>query len=123
MRRRGKREGRIKGKGNRKPVNVVLFLCSDQLSRERSFLRGSCTEPQIIILFQLSKTQYILKRTQRRCVTEAYRIGRVRQAVEFLLHVLQDFCGRALLRFAVVDLVQDCVEHLSKTNKNTQDQP
>lgn len=50
-----------------------------------------------------------------------YRVGRVRQAVEFLLHVLQDFCGGAVLWFAVVDLVQDCIENLhSKKKKQEQ---
>ncbi len=46
-----------------------------------------------------------------------YRIGRIRQAVEFLLHLLQDVCGGAVLRFAVVDLVQDSIENLPRKNK------
>ena len=49
--------------------------------------------------------------------TGMYRIGRIRQAVEFLLHLLQDFCGGAVLRFAMVDLVQDCIEYLCKRKK------
>lgn len=48
---------------------------------------------------------------------EMYRVGRIRQAVEFLLHVLQDFCGRAVLWFAVVDLIQDCIENLHSKKK------
>lgn len=47
-----------------------------------------------------------------------YRIGRIRQAVEFLLHLLQDFCGGAVLRFAMVDLVQDSIENLPGKIKN-----
>lgn len=46
-----------------------------------------------------------------------YRIGRIRQAVELLLHLLQDVCGGAVLRFAVVDLVQDSIENLPRENK------
>ncbi len=49
-----------------------------------------------------------------------YRVGRVRQAVEFLLHLFQDVCGGAALRFAVVDLVQDGVQNLSGDTKYTQ---
>lgn len=48
-----------------------------------------------------------------------YRIGRIRQAVEFLLHLLQDVCGGAVLRFAMVDLVQDSIEDLPRKNKKT----
>lgn len=50
-----------------------------------------------------------------------YRIGRVRQAVEFLLHLLQDVCGRAVLGLTVVNLIQDGVENLPRKNtiKNT----
>lgn len=51
-------------------------------------------------------------------VKDMYRAGRVRQAVEFLLHLLQDVCGGAVLRFAVVDLIQDSIEYLGKENKN-----
>lgn len=46
-----------------------------------------------------------------------YRIGCIRQAVEFLLHLLQDFCGVVVLRFAVVDLVQDSIENLPRKNR------
>lgn len=45
------------------------------------------------------------------------RVGRVRQAVERLLHLLQDVCGGAVLGGAVVDLVQDGVENLRKTQE------
>lgn len=48
-----------------------------------------------------------------------YRVGHVRQAVEFQLHLLQDVCGGAVLRFAVVDLIQDSIEYLGKKHKNT----
>lgn len=48
-----------------------------------------------------------------------YRIGRVRKAVEFILHLLQDFCGGAVLRLAVVDLVQDGIENLPRKKKTT----
>ena len=48
-----------------------------------------------------------------------YRIGRIRQAVEFLLHFLKDLCGGAVLRFAVVDLVQDSIEDLSRKHLKT----
>lgn len=45
-----------------------------------------------------------------------YRVGRVGQAVEPRLHLLQDVCGGAVLRFAVVDLVQDGIEDLPRKN-------
>lgn len=47
-----------------------------------------------------------------------YRIFRIRQAVELLLHLLQDVCGAVVLRLAVVDLVQDSIEDLPR-KKNT----
>lgn len=46
-----------------------------------------------------------------------YRVGRVGQAVELVLHLLQDVCGGAVLRCAVVDLVQDSVENLRQTQE------
>lgn len=49
--------------------------------------------------------------------TQKYRVVCVRQAVEFLLHLLQDFCGGAVLRFAVVDLIQCCIENLLRKNE------
>lgn len=45
-----------------------------------------------------------------------YRVGCVRQPIEFLLHLLQDVCGGAVLRSAMVNLVQDCIENLRKKN-------
>lgn len=56
-------------------------------------------------------------RKGKKKVVRLYRVGRIRQAVEFLLHVLQDFCGRAVLWFAVVDLIQDCIENLHSKKK------
>lgn len=46
-----------------------------------------------------------------------YRIGRIRQAVEFLLYLLQDFCGGAVQRFAMVDLIQSCIENLPRRRR------
>lgn len=56
-------------------------------------------------------------------VVRLYRVGCIRQAVEFLLHVRQDFCGRAVLWFAVVDLVQDCIENLHSKKKKQKQSP
>lgn len=41
-----------------------------------------------------------------------YRVGNIRQSIEFLLHLLQDVCGGAVLGFAVVELIQNSVENL-----------
>lgn len=41
-----------------------------------------------------------------------YRVGNIRQSVEFLLHLLQDVCGGAGLGFAVVELIQNSIENL-----------
>lgn len=81
--------------------------------RERS------TEPQIINNFQacILSCSHDVREHKSRGGGEMYRVGRIRQAVEFLLHVLQDFCGRAVLWFAVVDLIQDCIENLHSKKK------
>lgn len=93
--------------------------------------RKKSTEPQIINNFQaciLSCSHDVREHKSRgekgkKKVVRLYRVGRIRQAVEFLLHVLQDFCGRAVLWFAVVDLIQDCIENLhSKKKKKKQKQ-
>lgn len=59
------------------------------------------------------------KNCQRPCCVRSrpvslgsYRVGCVGQTVELLLHLLQDVGGGAVLRFAVVDLIQDSVENL-----------
>lgn len=41
-----------------------------------------------------------------------HRVGNIRHPVEFLLHLLQDVCGGAVLGFAVVELIQNSVENL-----------
>lgn len=48
-----------------------------------------------------------------------YRVGRVGQTIELLLHLLQDVGGGAVLRFAVVDLIQDSIEDLGNKLEGT----
>lgn len=51
-----------------------------------------------------------------------YRVGCIRQPIKLLLHLLEDFCCGAVLWFAMIDLVQHCIENLTKKRENSTQQ-
>lgn len=75
------------------------------------------------MIFSAIKVDVKVKQLKRHALmlgelVSIYRIRNIRQAVELLLHFFEDFCSGAVLRCAVVDLVQYGIENLSKNKKD-----